>query len=196
MGTYVNVKELPPVVRRALEAVEYGRRDIEVIPRETVTLGAGAGGAGRRGFSCLIDLEAGTYRVIHGSWGGAGLGSRGLQGMVDLDQTPRDLRPGLLLLQGSMGYGPTWAQIQAHPTMIPKMLPAADGPELEARHHQALYCFACIKGGEYRREEMRRRRVSAETVEELVAMGLLKRNAAGATAITTAGRNARDTSIR
>lgn len=61
---------------------------------------------------------------------------------------------------------------------------------------QALYCFVAIKGGEYRRDEMRRRGVTEEHVNSLVLRGYLKRNKAGATQVTTKGKNARDSRIR
>jgi hypothetical protein len=76
---------------------------------------------------------------------------------------------------------------------LPSGAPEAD--QLSPEDHQALYCFAAIKGGHYRREEMQRRGVSEATVGSLILRGYLKRARNGATAITTQGKNARDTRI-
>ena len=82
----------------------------------------------------------------------------------------------LLFLVGGCGSDDTWPKDNRPKVAVP---------------FAPLYCFAAIKGGEYRRDEMRRRNVSAATVDSLVERGYLKRNRAGATQITTQGKNAR-----
>jgi hypothetical protein len=99
------------------------------------------------------------------------------------------------VIKGSMGYPRTFATIYAHPNTIGRFLPSGAEEELTREEEQAIYCFAALKGGEYRRDEMRRRGVSTATVDALVERGYLKRNRAGATAITTKGKNARNPSI-
>jgi hypothetical protein len=75
--------------------------------------------------------------------------------------------------------------------VIGRFLPSGDDETLTDSEQQAIYCFAAIKGGEYRRDEMRRRNVTDDVVDSLVSRGYLKRNKAGATQITTKGKNAR-----
>ena len=45
---YVEVKELAPVIRRALESVKYGSGDIKVTATESVGLSTGGGAKGAR----------------------------------------------------------------------------------------------------------------------------------------------------
>jgi hypothetical protein len=73
--------------------------------------------------------------------------------------------------------------------MVDRMLPTR-GEQVSKVELDALYCHHAITGGQYRRDELARRAVPAETVDALVSRGLLARNRAGATSITTAGKNA------
>jgi hypothetical protein len=53
-----------------------------------------------------------------------------------------------------------------------------------------LRVFRGYKPGEYRKAELARLDTASEDLAALVGKGLLKRNSAGATQITTAGKNA------
>jgi hypothetical protein len=183
---YVEVKDLSGHVRRALEGVRYGRRDVELVAAESVELRTSASD-GARGFVRAVNLDTGASRGAVGDWGGAGLGRR----ESDYTDERIEIPPNGAVIKGSMGYPRTYATIYAHPNAVGRFLGTGKEDELSDDEQQALYCFAAIKGGEYRRDEMRRRGVSADVVDGLVSRGYLKRNRAGATQITTAGKNAR-----
>jgi hypothetical protein len=185
--TYVLVKDLPAPVVAALESVGYGRKDIEVKASTTVTLGSGAGN-GSRAFVVLVDLTSGRSVTQQGSWGGANMFDR--SNPVDNDHNSYPLPPNGVAITGQRGGGqPVYARLNVPASMVDRILPAA-GPELSPEERDALYCHKSIKGGQYRRDELARRRVSAATVDAMVERGYLARNRAGATSITTDGKNA------
>jgi hypothetical protein len=132
----------------------------------------------------------------NGSWGGSNMFT---SNPVDAGGAPVELPENAAVVKGTRGYPRTYATIYAHPRavsgyLLPSAAPSAD--VVSDQDQQALYCFACIKGGAYRKDELRRREVSEATIGSLIARGYLKRSANGATQITTMGKNARDTSVR
>jgi len=186
---HAEVKTLSPHVRSALKSVDYGCADIEIEAAESIDAYS-EGNRGSRGFTMALNLDTGARKTIGGSWGGANPWNAS---PVDDGSEVAPIPENGCVIKGSMGYPRTFARIYAHPNavgayLLPSGEPAEDLTEAE---QQAIYCFAAIKGGEYRRDEMRRRNVSPETVDSLVSRGYLKRNRAGATQITTAGKNAR-----
>jgi hypothetical protein len=183
--TYIAVKELSPALREALGLVGYGRADIEMEAATAVDIGNG-GGAGLRAFAIVVNLDTGARVVSRGSWGGP---NPFTTNPVDAGFTV-DVPANGAVVRGSYGYGPTYARIYAHPDAFGHLLPPTEEDVLSDLERSALYCFAAIKGGEYRRQELRQRRVPDTVVDGLVERGYLKRNRAGATQITTKGRNA------
>lgn len=184
---YVEVKELLPAIRDALASVRYGASDVKVIAAHDVEA-TSEGNAGSRGFAIVVNLDTGARKSMVGSWGG---GNMFTSSPVDDGSERVTLPENGAVIKGTMGYPRTFATVYAHPNAIGRFLPSGDEPELSHEAQQALYCFGSIKGGAYRRDEMRRRNVSESTVDQLVENGYLKRNRAGATAITTKGKNAR-----
>lgn len=184
---HVAVTDLPPVVQQALKSVDYGRKDIRVEARTSVTL-SDSPGDGRRAFVTLVNLTAGTFTTVHGSWGGPNMFDR--TNVVDNDHRPVTLPPDGLAIQGNRGGShPVYATIYVSASMVDRMLP---GPavELTTVERDALYCHNSLKGGAYRKDELRRRKVDQATLDSLVERGFLNRNKAGAMSITTAGKNA------
>jgi hypothetical protein len=182
---HVPVKNLPECVQAALKSVRYARADISVEPRESVNL-SHAGGSGERGFAILVNLSSGEHRTSWGSWGGANPWNP--RNAVDLDDSLHVLPANGVAISGSIGRS-TFAYIYCPPSMATQFLPAPT-VELANVERHALYCHRSLKGGEYRRDELKRRRVTPDVIDGLVARGLLKRNSAGACQITTDGRNA------
>ncbi len=186
---HVPTKCLPPHLAAALSAVGYARPDIRVLSARTVETGS-TGQSGRRSFGVLVSLASGARTGHYGSWGGPSLHGRGLidgGGVVTLASDEA-------YIAGSSGYGPTYAVVHVHPDVYGELCAggvSADVDELTDAEHHAIYCFAAIKGGQYRRDELRRRRVPDSTVDALVERGYLKRARNGATSITTKGKNAR-----
>jgi hypothetical protein len=109
---------------------------------------------------------------------------------VDNDTSPHALPDDGVVITGVSGGGnPTMANIFIPASMTDRILPAPK-PELTDQMRDALYCHQSIKGGQYRREELARRKVTPDTVHQAVENGWLKRNKAGATSVTTEGKNA------
>jgi hypothetical protein len=187
--TYADIVDLPEPIRAALKAVGYGRSNIRVFQAPTVQLGDAGPGNGRRAFTALVNLTTGEHVIRRGSWGGVNMFDQA--NAVDNDHGVYTLPANGVAIRGSEGYGPVFAALHvgdANALASPrKAVTAEPTPKVEL---DALYAHGCIKGGQYRRDELRRRNVPAEVVDDLVARGLLSRNKAGATAITTAGRNA------
>jgi hypothetical protein len=185
---YVQTKELLPALQDALKSVRYGAKDIRLEPAEKVD-SYSEGDRGSRGFLIVLNLDTGERKHMRGSWGG---GNMFVSSLVDSGSEMAELPINGAVIKGTMGYPRTFATIYAHPSAIGRFLPAGadDRDELTQEELQALYCFVAIKGGEYRRDELRRREVNDATVDSLVSRGFLKRNKAGATSVTTAGKNA------
>jgi hypothetical protein len=185
---HVEVKDLNPTLRAALDSVAYGAKDIRVEAANRVD-SYSEGNAGSRGFVIVVNLDTGERKRITGSWGG---GNMFTSSLVDTGSEFVELPANGAIIKGTTGYPRTFATIYAHPNAIGQFLPsgADDRDELSAEELQALYCFVSIKGGAYRREELQRRNVADATVDDLVSRGYLKRSKNGATAVTTAGKNA------
>jgi hypothetical protein len=186
---YIEVKQLAPAIQSALASVRYGARDVEVEARDEISLRTGAGSAGARGFVTIVNLATGKFHTERGDWGGAGLGFK----LADFTEEKLRLvdNDDAVVIQGSTGWPRTFAHVYASPNAVGRFLPSGEEEVLTPEEQQAIYCHAAIKGGQYRREELRRRNVSPSTVDSLVERGYLKRNRAGAVQITTKGKNAR-----
>lgn len=184
---HVEVTSLSPHVRKALDSVSYGARDIPLIAAESVD-SYSEGDRGSRGFVLILNLDTGAYKRVTGQWGGGNMFTRS---PVDEGGERIPIPPNGAVIKGSMGYPRTFARIYAHPEAHGRFLPSGETETLSPEEAQCVYCFCAIKGGEYRRDEMRRRGVTPATVDSLVERGYLKRSKNGATAITTKGKNAR-----
>jgi hypothetical protein len=170
--------------------VGYGRADIRVVYGSTVTLG-GSASDGCRAFATLVNLTTGKYVTEQGSWGGPNMFT---SNAVDADRSAYPLPADGVAIVGSIGGGrPVYATLHAPASMVALMLPAP-GPALSHAETVTLHCFARYTSA-YRREALSRAEIGPEVIDALVDRGLLKRNRAGATAITTDGKNALATSI-
>jgi hypothetical protein len=150
---HVEVKELSPALRDALASVRYGAADVEIIPAESVEV-AVAGGDGMRGYVIGLNLATGERNGLSGSWGGANPFTAN-----PIDSSPERLAipPNGCVIKGTTGYPRTFAWIYAHPQAMGRYLATGETEELSDVEQQGIYCFAAIKGGEYRRDELPRR---------------------------------------
>jgi len=190
---YAPVDTLPDSIRRALQTVRYGRRDISIEAAERTTL-SDAGSAGQKAFVILVNLESGQTKTTWGSWGGPNMFNP--RNPVDLDTREYPIPDNGAVIQGSVGNS-TYARVLISPSTIAPLLPKADKvPDHEAR---ILYCYVAIKGGQSRRDELAwvvRKHPGLDleqAIEALISNGYLKRNKAGATQVTTEGKNAYQT---
>jgi hypothetical protein len=183
MGHYVSTRELPPSIREARAKVDYHRPDIAIQTAERASI-QDPGSDGRKGFALMVDIATGERRELWGSWGGANAFNP--TNPVDLDRTDHELRPGQALILGSIGYRGTWASVTVHPSTIAPLLPSGDEvSELEAG---ILGVYRSYKSSA-RPEYLARMGAGPEMIDSLVSRGYLKRNRAGATQITTKGKN-------
>lgn len=183
---YATVRDLPDVVQRALHTAGYGRRDIAVHTVTSVELASPAAGDGYRGFTILVDLATDRFQVMNGSWGGA---NPFTHSPVDSDHTRYTLPSHGVVIRGQVGGGrPVWAQIYVPAAMRDRMLTAApSGPELTVRQLAVLHYYRCLISS-YRKERLEREGLMGE-IDGLVALGMLSRNRAGATQLTTKGKS-------
>lgn len=103
---------------------------------------------------------------------------------------PIELPPNVAVITGyeSSGYGyPCSATIRVNPVTLTPMLPPVE--ELNKNELACLYCYDAIKAGKYRSQYLAG--LKQEVIDGMVARGYLERNKAGATKITTKGKNAR-----
>lgn len=183
---YVKIASLPTSVQAALKSVNYGKADIEVRPGTTVTLSSSSGN-GYRAFVTLVNLTTGQHATTWGSWGGANMFDPG--NAVDNDDRPYPLPADGVAITGQKGgTTPVYATLHVPASMVDRLLPAPS--TLTDAERDALYCYVSVRGGAYRKDELRRRNVAAATIDALVTRGLLTRNRAGAVAVTTDGKNA------
>jgi hypothetical protein len=187
---HVKTKDLAPSIRSALKGVGYGAADIEVIPADEISVQRSGYGAGSRGFSTLVDLSTGRHETLRGSFGGPGLGSRGNR--VDLDRSTYPIPAQTVVIQGSEGHPRTFASIYAPPDTLASLSLAAPKLALSPGERDGLNIIGAYVSS-YRPEAFRRAGVTPADIDALVARGLVRRNAAGAVSITTAGKNVRST---
>ena len=184
---YIRTKALPIAIQTGLETVGYHRDDVEVIVTETVSP-SNAGMDGMRAFFVMLDISTGKTEHLNGSWGGPNMFNP--RNRVDLDLSSYKIPNDVIVIKGSSGGRGCFSTIYCSPSSIVRdSLPAPSiVSEVEKR---ALYCFASIKGGHYRRDELARYHVTEDVLVGLESKGLIKANKAGARRITTEGRNAR-----
>jgi len=190
---YVDVRELPAPIQKALREVKYGRKNIMVVESRTYQMSS-LSGAGRQGFTIAVNLGTGRYQVEWGSWGGANMFNP--DNPVDLDTKPRPIPPNNVVISGVVGGGqPTYATIKAHPDNLTKLLGAGDEDDITEDQKTALAIISGIKSG-YRKEYFRSHRLGEYSPKnplliELAKMGLIKIMRNGAMKITTKGQNAK-----
>ena len=183
---YVAIDRLPPSVRAALDAVGFGRKDIPVHVHEDFDPRPSSG-EGLRGFTAACKLD-GTreHSLVWGSWGGANMFTRTVDDGIEGDSAP--IPPGIAFVTGHVGGGrPVWASLTVRPDGLDPTLLAA--PAVSAREATILACFRALKSSA-RPEYLSRGKVTPAEIDSLVSRGYLSRNRAGATSITTEGRNA------
>lgn len=194
-GTRVAVKDLPPSVQRALKEVKYGRRDIEVSAASSFSFQS-FGGDGYRDFTCILNMETGQTKVTYGSWGGPNPFTRGKP--VDTDDRNHTIPLNGAIIQGTEGGGkPVYATIKVHPDNMATLIPAQI--DLTREEKLAITILDSLKPA-YRAEYFVRNdlglyKADNPLIKSLVDKGLVKVTGTGIQ-ITTAGKNARDPSVR
>lgn len=181
---YVKVNELPGCVRKQLKKRNYHKNDIGV---ETATevCPFGAGGAGRKEYVDVINLDTGEIDNFEGSWGGANPWDP--KNQVDLDRNYYSIPINGLVIKGHIGYKP-WASLTVRPENAPQLLPAPGS--LSEQDKLILAIIHGTIGGAYRRKELARVGACLDDLERLDRGGYLKIAKNGSIRITTTGKNA------
>ncbi len=194
-GTHVSVKELPATVQRALKDVGYGRRDIEVEAATSFTFQSFADD-GKRDFTCIVNMVTGQFKTTKGSFGGPNPWTK--NNIVDSDDRQHPIPQNAAIIQGTEGGGrPVYATIKVHPENMATLIPAQI--DLTREEKLVITILDSIKPG-YRAEYFERYslglyKADNTLVKMLVDKGLVKTTGTGIQ-ITTAGKNARDPSVR
>lgn len=184
---YTNVSDLPSMIQSALCSVGYGRKDIQVETRESVSP-LGGGGGGIRDFVCIVDLNTGTHKKEYGSWGGPNPWSAK---RIDNDRNEYTIPPNVCVLKGHEGGGrPVYCTLIVRPDMVVPWLPA---PKTLTKRQQFIIDVLKKYNPRGRKENFNRgSRVppSDAEMQTLQGMGLVKINKAGAVSLTVEGKNA------
>ena len=175
---YASVRDLTPSLQAALDRLGYHKVDVSIEAHETIDI-SGCADDGMRCFYAIVALDGSVdTQIQYGSWGGQNIFE---VKRPDVDQSQHTMLPGVAVITGSSGGRGTFAHIALHPSNIAAMLlPKA---EITPEQKSILESYATIKPAY-------RPKYAPSSIQALVEMGLLKQNKAGATQITTAGKNA------
>lgn len=184
---HVEIKSLPAHVQNAIAKVKHSGRDIECIECDTVNPEY-YGNDGSRGVFGIFD-SSGYGQIHYGSWGGPNMFSSPAVDKFDHDV---NLPDGKFALKGSNG-NLNYIKLYANASTLAELFPQKDVDiELTDIEREVLWAHKNLKSS-YRKEHYYRHKITAAQLElaldSLVGSGLIKRNKAGATSITTDGRN-------
>ena len=179
---YTLVKDLPETIQTALESINFHKKDINIEIKEKVCVQS-MGGNGYRNFSVIVDIVSGECKTLKGSWGGANPWNN--NNRIDLDDQQYTIPENICVILGREGGScPVMASITMSPkNIVPGLLP--EKSSLTKEEINILEIFKGIKAS-YRKEYLIGKN---ELVNKLVDGGYLKKNANGATQITTLGKN-------
>ena len=187
---YADVRDLPPVVQRALRSAGYRGSNIRIVTSETFRRN-NTPFEGNRGYNLYVNLATNKYDSEVGSWGGSNMfQERG----GDSDQTPRKIPNNVLVIKGEKGGRGSFATIYVNPKTVTPLLPDSGGDDLTDDERSALKIIKSIKGG-YRADEFHYKGLGEYAsynplIQSLREKGLIKINKRGAVMITTKGKNA------
>jgi len=182
-------KDLPPVVKRTLKAMEFTRPDIAINAVAKVNP-FNPGAEGSRGVFGILNLATEEFAFQHGDFNGPNPWNRGPTNPIDHDLGEVAALPGYLYFCGVQSGHGTYLTIKASTDTIAPMLPAPM-EALEAREAAALRCCRFLSNG--RAEDFDRAGLGTYgptnyLVQALVRKGMLKVSASGAISVTFTGK--------
>lgn len=188
---HVEIKSLPAHVQNAIAKVKHSGRDIECIECNTVNPEY-YGSDGSRGVFGIFDSN-GYGQIHYGSWGGPNMFS---SPAVDKSNVDVNLPDGKFALKGSNGNF-NYIKLYANASTLTELCPQKNvDTELTDIEREVLWAHV-NRTSAYRKQHYYDHKITAAQLElaldSLVGNGLIKRNKAGATSITTDGRNTLET---
>ncbi len=191
---YTQVKDLPEALQSALSSLGYGRKDIQIEVKESISPIVG-GGSGKRGFCCIVNIETGERKTEMGSWGGSNMFAQSAVNAVDSDHTDYVIPPNFAVIKGTEGGDrPVYATITISSANMIKALP--EKVELDGRDQWLLYTFKGLTSAGRRDEWARNNDKPSEAdLVRFVGNGWIKRRSDGACSITTEGKNVLQMSV-
>jgi hypothetical protein len=185
---HVDIKKLPSTIQKAIGKIKHSGRDIEVITCDSVNPEY-CGDDGSRGVFGIFDSN-GNGQVHYGSWGGPNMFSAPAVDKFDADV---NLPDGKFALKGSNGSF-NHIKLYANATTIEGICPQTDADiELDEVEYEILWAHV-NRTSAYRKQHYFEHKIPDNrlslAISSLVGKGLIKQNKAGATSITTEGRNA------
>ena len=189
-GVHIAIKDLHPIVQRALHSLGFHKRDVEVIISANTRLRIYGGGGGSRLFFAKVDLKSGQMSVDHGAWGGANMFG---YSMLDQDDRVYAVPDDTAIILGKEGgTSGVLAVVVLPPSLAPATLTQEE--ELPELQEKILAIFR-LKAG-YRKQYLAELGPGVEeAIEELIANDYIKRSKVGLQ-LTTKGKNASEKASR
>jgi len=185
-GFYVDLKDLPPWLRKILASqAAYRRRSIEVIPSTTVDVGTPAF-EGNRAYVIAVNLGTQQYETVTGDWSG-GFGTSA----VDRGGTYR-IPPNGAAIVGEYGGRGSFARLYINPDNVAALIEETEGPELTEDEKYAI-TYLAVYNSQGRKDAFWRKGFGEygpkhPLIVSLVSKGLAKTRGRGVV-ITTPGQN-------
>lgn len=182
-STVVAVKELPATLQNALRKMGYRRPDIRLYLAAKIDM-TNMTGEGFKALGAVVNMVTGEFKTFEGSWGGPNPYETK---PMDVKTRDYDIPDNGAVIKGEFGGtgGKTYLDVYVNPKSVMPMLPG--GSELNDREEQILSAHQYMS--KYKKELLQRMRAKPEEFTSLIQKGLITRNSAGATALTTKGKN-------
>jgi len=183
---YIELRNLPASILRALQSLEYHNKDIRVETAEKVSLGSPSGD-GSRAFACVGNIITGGFRTIYGSWGGSNMFTKTI--VDDCEKEFPIPIEGFVILGCTGGYKHSpFCTVYVNPKSVNSALlpPVYD---LSSQYRKILACYKQLKSGPYRQAALNEHGANQDILVHLVSLGYLA-NKGNGISITTKGKNA------
>lgn len=177
--------ELPDTIRAVLKKLGYHRREIRVVPVDSIRLRS-MGGDGYRSFAAIVDVATGKHDIQYGSWGGPNPWSK--SNPVDMDDKPYRIPTNGAVILGHEGGGrAVTATIHVPPEMLSGLLPIKH----DLSNPQRELLKVCVRLGFVPSARgIAQAGASSSDMDYLVGAGYMSVDKGGTIRLTTKGKNA------
>lgn len=188
---FVDLKDLPEVLQRALQSVGYRKPNIGVKQATSFRPNDGSSAfEGNRGYLLIVDMKSGQFKHFQGSYGGSNMFTKNT---VDDDDSVNPIPPNGAVITGESGGRGHFAHILVHPSNF-AALALPEGEALLPKEQKALNAIGSLTSAG-RKDEFQRAGLGAygpenPLVKRLAELGLVKIQGRNVS-ITTLGKNRR-----